>query len=191
MPFRLLRLAPEGAIDRADEVALSSKGAKSRTRIHDVRSTGTNTRMTLTSCVHATPSWKRSSPRRWSSRRRPRRCCKSSAVRRASWNPYSGHAGERNAHLRSEVRDNVSPRRRCLPRRCMHNAPPAYAEARKREPAPTAPDAPSVASPSRNRWSTSPTSRRRGPTSSGIHLSSCRRPRRFSDGGRRPDAQGQ
>jgi len=51
----------------------------------------------------------------------------------------------------------------------MHGAAPAYAEARKHNPL-VRPPPDSAVLPSRNSWPTSPTSRRRGPTSSGIHF---------------------
>ena len=53
----------------------------------------------------------------------------------------------------------------------MHGAAPAYAEARKHNPLVRPPRTrPLVVLPSRNSWPISPTSRRRGPTSSGIHF---------------------
>ena len=83
----------KGTSDCADEVTLSRKGTKSQTRGRKLRSTGTKAGMraaadanSVPSCRkssrHVPASWKRSSqrasasfPRRWSSRRRPRRCC--------------------------------------------------------------------------------------------------------------------
>ena len=41
---------------------------------------------------------------RWSSRPRPRRCCKVISVRPANLTGVPGHAGERDAHLRGQVR---------------------------------------------------------------------------------------
>ena len=41
-----------------------------------------------------------------------------------------GHAGERHAHLRGQIRHDVLPRRRWIPCRCHARRPPAYVESR-------------------------------------------------------------
>ena len=51
-------------------------------------------------------------PRRWSSRPRPPRCCRSSPARPATGAGVPGHAGECDAHLRGQVRRSSALRRR-------------------------------------------------------------------------------
>ena len=58
----------------------------------------------------------------WSSRRRPRRCCKSSPARLASWSRCSRHTGEGNAHLRRQVRHPVPLTTASLPLRAERSA---------------------------------------------------------------------
>ena len=110
---------PEGTSDCADEVTLSRKGAKSRTRGRKLRSTGTKARTHVDRISRIQrPDWKRSSPRRWSSRRRPSEVLQRhlELARRAGAG-VRGHAGERGAHLRGQVR-HVYPMRGRRSARC-------------------------------------------------------------------------
>ena len=74
-----------------------------------------------------------SSPRRWSSRPRPPRCCKSSPFAGRAGAGVPGHAGECDAHLRGQVRQCFPVRGRRLPRWRMHGAPPALPKCLRRK----------------------------------------------------------
>ena len=72
------------------------------------RSSPSRTRGCSTSCRRA----RASSPRRWSSRPRPPRCCRSfQQLARRAGAGVPGHAGECDAHLRGQVRHAVPARR--------------------------------------------------------------------------------
>ena len=91
-----------------------------------------------------------------------------------------GHAGERDAHLRGQVRQAVACRRRRASARSRCTTPrpplPSCGSASAIRPGPDS--AASAASPRRSRWSTSPTSRRTEPMPIAPSL---RRARRRSD----------
>ena len=74
-------------------------------------------------------------PRRWSSRRRPPRCCSHLAARPASWSRCSKPCWRTRRGFAEPVRHYVAPRRRCFPpRRAARCCPRHWSELRQREP---------------------------------------------------------
>ena len=92
-------------------------------------------------------------PSRWSSRRRPRRCCGSSQFARRTGAGVQRHAGERDAHLRGQIRQAVPSRGRSASAlsRCTTRRQPM--SMRRRDPMvrPAHPDPRSAASLRQNR----------------------------------------
>ena len=68
-----------------------------------------------------------------------------------------GHAGERDAHLRGQVRRPVAVRRRGVQGGRMHSVPADYLELRRRESCQAMQDLPSAGLVTESRWCTSPT----------------------------------
>ena len=186
-----------GAIDRADEVSQRGEEPNARSQASFDRNEGDTARWSEPRAPRraCSSSWKHagaSSPRRWSSRRRPRRCCRSFHSSPGELEPVF-EAMLANATRICEARYGTLFLARAtasVPSR-LHNAPPAYVEARTRETASAAAGHAArtvcqheAACPDRRLQDVAVLHRAR---------SSCRRRRRsrwLSHRGHRPDAQG-
>ena len=87
-------------------------------------SSRSRTRGCSTNCASAPKTCQK----RWSSRPRPRRCCRSSPARRATRTRVPGHAAERGAHLRSQFRSLFRFENGAWRAGAMFGVPPPFAE---------------------------------------------------------------